>query len=513
MKLPELEAMRPRERRRFLKAMGALLGAWGAGPALRFAADEVSGGEAYAQAMAQSTLFLEVGLRDQWDQGHVMVAPGLATNAALRRGDEGTQAALFYGSGELREFAVNGTRAFLTADSAELAPHLDSIAFLDCNELAQGNIHGHESANPCRAPGRSYQQTAGKLPMFQNDPVSNFPQGCEAYYASTPTPATLHNFVSKQADPSLKNGMAFKGISRSIHTVYHHAAGLPGAELDRRQSRSALFAAYPDSVEDFNVLRTPQQAQAFTRILQRLDAKALADKQLALAAREGHLTTLTEAQKQLYVGQPRVIHVPLTAQEEALWGSGVPAQVAGGPSKAQLWEQMGWAHKLLSNGLARSVALEFDYLDHHGGRGESLVRTEAQQLARPLARLITQLKAQGLWERTLIAVYTVDGSRAVSADSYGNEGKNTVILAGGKIRGGYFGDLRVAGNSGAGHSYSYHAPDDSGAPGPGRTDGRDRTPGARVWRTVMKALGVSDAVCAQFPDVAQAAPLPFALKS
>src|SRR5690606_32894074 len=104
--------------------------------------------------------------------------------------------------------------------------------------------------------------------------------------------------------------------------------------------------------------------------------------------------------------------------------------------------------------------------------------------------------------------------REVKADSYGNAGKNTVILAGGKIRGGYFGDIRVAGDAGAGHDYSYHAPDlVTGAPGPGSGNNGGRVAGRHVWRTIMRALEIPDALCDRFPDVAGAAPMRFALRS
>lgn len=511
MKIPEIEAMSRLERRRFLKTLGVFLGAAAAGPSLRYACNELAGGAAFAQTAgaADQTYFIEIGLRDQWDQAHVMVAPGLATNGNLRRGINGNMAALYYGGGELRQRTVNGTQVFLTDDSAELEPHLNDIALIDSNELCDGPIHGHEGTNPLRSPGRAHEQTAGKLAVFSNDPTSNFPGGNDAHYSSTPTPATLHNYRQKQLDGALKNGFAFKGIARDIHTVYHFGAGLPGAELDRMQSKGQLFNAFPARVEDFNVVSKPEHASVIQRILKRVDGRYLAARKLSDAAKEGHTAALEEAKGRLYVQAPRVISLPITAAEEAYWRSGVPDQVAGGPVRAQPWEQAAYASKILSNDLARSIALEFEFVDQHGGRPEAMVRTMAQQASRPLARLITSLKAAGIWDRTLIAMYTVDGSRAVDADSYGNRGKNTLILAGGMIRGGYWGDIRVAGNSGSGHDYSYHGPDlTTGMP----TASESRLPSNRVWRTVMKALKVPDALCAQFPDVAGASALPFLLK-
>jgi hypothetical protein len=384
------------------------------------------------------------------------------------------------------------------------------VAMFDTCEVAVGAIHGHEAANPMRSPGRSYEQTSGKKPMFERDPVSNFPQGCEAYYSSTPTPASLHNYFQKSLDPSLKNGIAFKGISRLLHTVYHFAAGLPNAELDRKESKDALFAAFPDKLEDFNVLAKPEYADALSRILKRVDARYLAARKISDAGQGSHQAMLAEAPGRLYVGSPRLISLPLTTDEVAYWSPGVP----GGPSsKAQIWEQVAYAFKIISNNLASSVALEFDYVDLHGGRGESVVRTQAKQAAIPLARLIAQLKTAGIFDRTLIAMYTVDGSRSVKADSTGDEGKNSVILAGGMIRGGYYGDIRVASNTSVGHTYSYHSPDSvTGLPGQGFVDNGGRVSPAQMWRTVMKALKVPDSLCNQFPDVANVSPLSFALR-
>jgi arylsulfatase A-like enzyme len=83
----------------------------------------------------------------------------------------------------------------------------------------------------------------------------------------------------------------------------------------------------------------------------------------------------------------------------------------------------------------------------------------------PLVRLIESLKAAGLYENTLIAIYTLDGGRAPAANSSGGEGKSGLMLAGGMIQGGYYGDVGIAGDDGDGHVYSYSAPDPAtGAP-------------------------------------------------
>ena len=515
-KLHEIERMSPIQRRQFLKGMTAMLAALGADRAIRFACDEVAGGVAHAEGAQGSlpTYFIEIDLRDQWDHGHVMVAPGLATNGGLRRGSTANECALFAGAPELKKSVVNGTDVFLTNDSAALQPHLDHLAMIDCCEVAVGEIHGHEAANPMRSPGRTYTQGGGRLPMFNLDPVANFPQGCEAYYSSTPTPATLHNHHQKQIDPGARNGVAFKGISRSVHTTYHFAAGLPNAELDRLQSLDALYAAFPEKVEDLRVLETPEQADAFVRVLDRVDRRFLESKRYSAEIKDDHLAKLGASRKVLHPDKPKVINPRLAPAEIEFWKAGVPDQVAGGPVKAQIWESLGIVTKLVTNDLVRSVAVEFDFVDFHGGRPESLVRTMAQQISNPLARMIQKLKEANVFDRTVIAVFCVDGSREAKADSYGNAGKNTVLLAGGKIRGGYFGDIRVAGNAGVGHEFSYHAPDlVSGAPGPGATNNNGRIAGKHVYKTIMRALGVPDPLTNRFPDVNGAAPLSFVLRS
>lgn len=515
-RIHELERLPPIQRRRFLKWMGAALGAMGVDAGARFAFDEVGGGKAYAQSALekQPTYFVEINLRDQWDQGHVMVAPGLATFTNLRRGDRGDRAALFFGGDELRKYTVNGTDVYLTADSADLQPHLDHIAMVDCCEVGQGQIHGHESANPLRSPGRSYTQSAGKMPMFNLDPVSNFPQGCEAYYSSTPTPASLHNFRQKQIDPTLRNGIAIKGIGRTIHTAYHFAGNLRNAELDRIPSVATLHSAFPDKLEDLRILPSSQEADAFLKILDRVDNRFLQSRNFSSAAQENHVATLQESKGVLYKSEPRLISLPLTEAERTTFSAGVPPRGGGDAPKPHLWEQMAYATKIITNDLARSVALEFDYVDLHEIRGENDLRAQAKQISMPLARMIQAFKDAGIFDRTLIAVYCTDGSRSPAAGSYGDSGKNTVILAGGMIRGGYFGDVRVLNNQGDGHTYSYHAPDlTTGAPGVGVPGNGGRVPGAAVWRTVAKALRIPDELAGSFPDVASGATMRFALRS
>jgi hypothetical protein len=501
MKIDAIERMSPMQRRKFLRylALGAAAPAMPA--AVRLAIKEMAGGTAHAQA-PEGTYFIELCLRDQWDQGHVMVAPGLATHTSLRKGQNGDQAAVFFTADELQHHP--DYNVFLTADSLALAPHLDSIAMLDTCMPSLGAIHGHEGMNDVRSPGRNYTNSAGTMAVYSNDPVTNFPQGCEEFYGTVPTPATMHNFYSKSIDPLLRNGIAFKGISRSIHTAYHFGADLPGAELDRIRSKDQLFETFPAFVEDVNIVPTAEQANAVTQIMARLDRRFLERTGYLEAVRNNHSTNLLAAKDILYVAEPRVVTLPLTPEEETYWGTDVPGQMCTSGDtesfecddstvKAQIWEQTAYAVKLLRSGLTRSIALEFDYMDLHGFRPEIAVRTQAKQLSYPLARMIEQLKAAGIYDRTLIAVYTTDGSRSPAGNSYGDtaDAKNTVILAGGMIRGGYYGDFSVAGDTGDGHEYAHHAPDPvTGAPMAAARGREGRTSSADMWLTVMKALGV-----------------------
>ena len=135
------------------------------------------------------------------------------------------------------------------------------------------------------------------------------------------------------------------------------------------------------------------------------------------------------------------------------------------------------------------------------------------QAAKTLSRLIAKLKESGIWDRTLVAIYSTDGGRAPAAGSQGNEGKNTVVLAGGMIKGGYYGDVGIAGDDGDGHVYSYSAPDvGTGAPMAASTNNDGRMAGKYIWRTVAKALEIPDEEC-QFPDVADAGALSWLLKA
>lgn len=515
-KSPLTKPMNPIKRRRFMKLLGMAMAAPAIPAALRFAANEMAMGTAYAEEMAQKvpTYFIEINYRDQWDFGHVFVAPGLATANGLIRGEDGRKCAMYYGMDQLTREANN---IFLTPESLALRPHLDSIAMIETCELSVGEIHGHEAANALRSPGRGYNSGPGRGAMWEKEPERDHKQGNEHHYSSTPTPAVLHNYAQKQAFNGIRNGLTFKGISRA-HTCYHFDAGLPGADLDRFQSVNALLNAFPDNVEDYNILPTAQEAETLQRLMNRLDARFLKKYNYTQQVVANHNTQLTDAQRLIYVGEPKIFKLPLTQPEIDFWKAGVPDQRGHGPGmKANIWEQVAYAHKLIKADMVRSISLEFDYVDVHDRRTRDQMDVMTKQTVLPLVRLIQKLKEDGLYDRTLIAAYSLDGGRSPAANSAGNEGKNTVLLAGGMIKGGYYGDVRVAGRDGDGHTFSFHAPDvNTGQP---RNDGavnreRDKRIAAKhVWRTIMKAVDVPDSLATQFADTKDAKVLNWLIKT
>lgn len=507
---PRIESVHPLRRRGFLKLAGAMLGAPAIPAAVRFAVNEQLVGEAKAFGVEDSlpTYFVEINLRDQWDFMHVFVPPGLATHTGLMRGGSGDQCTLFYGPEQL---SAQPNNVYLTPDSVALQPHLDNIAVVEQFEICTGAIHGHESVNAMRSPGRSKQTAPGKAAVWENEPGFS-EQGNDYYYSSTPTPASLHNLRQKQLDPGLRNGVTLKYISRS-HTICHYGAGQADAELTRIQSVDQLFQTFPDTVEDLNILPTPEEAALLSSVMERVDERFFGRYGFAGSARTRHASNLTEAAGLWHTGEVKIVSMPLDDAERAYWGEGVPDQV-GDNKKANIWEQAAWAYKLLSNDVTRTVALEFDYLDVHETRGQDVMNKMGLQCALPLARLIESFKAAGIWERTTIAIFSADGGRAPAANSYGNSGKNTLVLAGGNVKGGYFGDVGVAGDNGNGHTYSYRAPDPvTGAPMAPVSDNSNRLDGAHAWRTVMKSLEIPDEMVGQYPDVAGHQPLGFMLNN
>ena len=533
----EIRGMSPTQRRRFLKLMGFALGGTAVPAALRFAFNDMAFGvkEAQAQAAAsEGTIFLEYNFRDQVDLMHVFVPPGIATYQNLVRGVNGAETSLFYMPADITK---GSDTQYLTPDSLELMPYLSDIAIIDTGEAAIGGVHGHEGGNGIRSPGRLMDGGAsGKMPMWLAD--GEHAAGSEELYTTTPTPSTIHNYYQKQLKPEMHNGYAFKGISRAKHSVYHFKASLPDGELDRIKSKDDLTATFPAVATDASLVPSAGEAELLVRMLTASDTR-LFNRRYAAEAGVSHLQQLKESRQILHVDNPTVVSVPLTPEETDLWKTGIPNQqctegdvvakdcgmdeasaVGGGHVKAQIWEQFGHATKILGSGATRTAALEFDFMDLHGDgvRIESVLQTQAHQSARPLARAIKYFKDIGVWHRTLIAIYTLDGSREPRANSYGDNGKGTVVLAGGMIKGGYYGDIRPVKDLGTGHEFGYVKADTvTGLPTtPVVTNWSDktmRTPSADIWLTVMKALGIPDDVARQFPDVAQGQVLQYLLKT
>jgi len=526
-----VRALSPAERRRFLQVLGAVLAAPFVPAATRYAARELAVSEAYAQELETATLFLEFNFRDQVDLMHVMVPPSIVRYPNRSVGVNGAELSMFAPQSELKEYPNN---VFLTNDSLELAPHVDSIAMLDTGEPGIGNVHGHEAGNGMRSPGRVMDGGAsGKQPMYLIDAPTEGSNGAgsEKLFSRSPTPASFHNYYQKQLTTDLSNGFAFKGISRFKHSVYHFGAGLPGAELTRLKTRTELFAIYDAVFMGF--VPPPEQNQLVQDIL----------GHVGLPYRKASGPGYEALKERFHLLDARhVTGLELTPEEATRWREGVPSQKctsgclsvydcgedpnvdpnSDGFVKAQIWEQFAYASKLFRAGGVNSIALEFDHMDltGNGSRPENVQRTYAQQVARPLARLITDLKAAGLYERTLIAVYTLDGSRKPDAESYGNDGKGTVLLAGGRVRGGYYGDILITSDLPTrGHTYAFRPPDPAtGELLPAVSNWSDlaaRTPSGAVWRTVVKAMGIPEAeYVGKFdPLIDDAVAMDFMLKS
>jgi hypothetical protein len=552
--MPLLSDLPEPARRRFLKRLGMAMAAPAVPAGLRYAVNELLIGEAHAQAAGTPTYFIEINLRDQQDLGSIFVPPGIAKYTDLQRGDCGSKVSLFFGQNELKGLPNN---VYLTPDSAELEPHVGSIAYIDLFELTAGSVHYHQSANRTRAPDCSLDvKKPGQIEMWNLDkPLYSFPTGTEKYHCAIPTPATMHNYYQKKIGFG-RNGIAFKGISRQKHAIYHCAGALPNtAELDRMVDKNAVYKAFGGGggvTVPPAYIPTGDEVELLARILGKVDPALLRRQGYGQKAIDDHLLLLGEAKARLKPVAPMMpvpggpppmeTSVALTAEDEVYWKTGVPEQDSKGmtivpglktiqdgdtPRKVnfQGWEQYALAWKLIASGQARSVAIECEFIDWHDTRPEGNMKAYTYCTARPLARLINKLKGAGLYKNTLIAVYTTDGSRAPNANSSGDQGKNTVILAGGMLegKGGYYGDIGVASASGAGsacgagHSFVYKLPDlATGAPTGGMAMGgarEPRIPGGTIYKTVMRLLGVPDSELAQWPEVASARALDFLLKA
>jgi hypothetical protein len=508
MKFEEFENMAPNERREFLKALSLFTLFPFAPSGLKEACQEILlGKKAYAQSAVLPRYFIEINLRDQFDWTHLFVPPGIATGN-ITRGFSGDQVGLAQSQDSLVQ---EGNNFYLPDEGQVLRPHLDDIAVLETCELSVGPIHGHEGGNATRSPGRGYNSGPGREKMYLKDPNSKL-SGNGDHYSSSPTPANIHNYVCKKADPSLKNGVIYKGISRSIHTVYHYSGNLAGADPDRYQSTSDLEKAFSTSGNGGATPNYSRFSNQITQLIKKVDKNYLNNFRYDGNAHSDHEKQLQGVQKRLAStgpgGLPANFQLALSSAERNHWRSDFPETGRGG-SKAWLWEQAGLATKLITNDIVRTVALEFDYVDVHGDRPEKLFRAQAKQVSNPLSKMIEALKTAGIWNETVVAIFTTDGGRGLEANSFGSKGKNGAILAGGQIKGGYYGNVTNQGTK-----YFYHRPDDSGRPIANGVSGNDkRVAGRDLWMTLMQALRMDMNLARSFPDTKDAKILDYMLKS
>lgn len=522
-KVTEFEEMGLVERRDFLKMATAMLSAPFMPNALNYAVHELLIGEAKAADLMSNlpTFFLEVNVRDQWDFGHLFVPPWVGQNYNNIR----SQVAVF-------DTPVPERANFwVTADTQELRPHLDDIAVMELGECPlPGNqsVHGHEAGNPLRSPGRvkaGDAGSAGKLPM---DNADRRPQdsGNEPLVSSSPTPLILHNHANRTATPGARNGILIRStIRQGTQTFYHFAGNLLNAQVDRYFDPATLMRNF-SNITPTQPTQNPTTLQKHTSLISSLIKKVdeRFARQVALAAREkqqhdGYLTNFGASAQQPAAPPAQPFSLPLTTAEREYWTRDVPGQmICGGDDsnscsavrkEFNIGELFGYAFKLFQGDIVRSVGLDFDFHDVHGPRNSFVVRTQAVQSGRPLARFITACKEAGIWDRTVVAMYTLDGSRSITPDSYGDNSKNSIVLAGGRVKGGYYGDIRLSGGT-----PMYHRPDDTGAPvATGQRDRAGRVPAADIYKTVATAMRVPTATIDGLADVRGGKILQYMLKA
>lgn len=515
-KLDHLNEMSPVERRDFLKLVSGFLSIPMINGGSKNALIEMLvGQEAYAQALAPMN-FLEVNLRDQWDLGSLFVPPSVAQNFANIR----SRLALFDQPIQER----NGF--YLTPQAAELRPHLDDIAVMEIGECPlPGNtsVHGHEAGNPLRSPGRSKTGGAGRFDMASVDKrPNNRAEGNEILYSSTPTPMVLHNYYQKSITPSIANAVLMRSTLRAdVHTYYHYEAGLTNAQPDRYFDKATFLSRLGTVAPPAPILSNLQKHGALiARFLKRLDDSYL-NRVLASATQKTQHGAKTDSLGGLLASPVAApTNLNLSAAELAYWRQGIGEQVVCpgddassctvGTTKWHAGELFASATKLIQSGRVRTVGIDFDMTDIHTNRTPFVMYTQAQQSGMTLARMIQTLKASGHWQNTIIAMYTLDGSRSPLLSSTGEDSKNSILLAGGKIKGGYYGDIQV---STAG-TVTYRRPGDNGLPIAVGTTGREmRVPAADVYKTVLSAAGVPMSVLDSFPDVRPGKILSYMMKA
>lgn len=509
MKFDALEKMAPNERREFLKFVAALIALPIVSPRTREAiAEVILGSPAHAQGTGPMN-FLEICFRDQWDFQCLFVPPGVAAAYA------NVQGRLPPAGAPIQE----RLGFYVTPNAAELRPHLDDIAVMELGEVCVGSVHAHEAANPLRSPGRSYTQTAGKIDMATVDKrPGGRVAGNEVYYSSSPTPAILHNYYSKLTTPTLTNGVILRSTLRAdVHTYYHFEGNLANAQADRYFDRSTFLNRFGNTTVSPTLTSAQKHGALIAQFVKRLDDAYLA-RALANTARPKQGANADALQTLFNNSTAPPLSLQLTATEESYWKNGVGEQVVCPGDDAQQctvqpgkWhpsELFAYAGKLFLSGRVRTVAIDLDMTDVHTNRTKFMMDTQAAQSGKTLARLITFLKNNNLWSNTVIAMYTLDGSRGMDSNTTGQDTKNAVVLAGGKIRGGYYGDIRFTNGS-----FYYHRPDDAGNPvATGTTGAGQRVPAADIYKTVLSAAGVPLATIDGFSDARPGKVLNYMLK-
>lgn len=513
-KVDDFEKMTPLERREFLKYLSGAFALPFLFDGLKLDIFESLVGQAHAQTLMASPInMIEVNFRDQWDFGSVFVAPGIATNYENAKAKG---APLF----SLPTKEINNF--YLSPEAAELRPHLDHIAVMELGECVLGgneSIHGHEAGNPLRSPGRVKNAALGKKAM---DTVDRRPQdgGNEPLFSSSPTPIILHNYYQKQLSSQLRNGILMRSSVRpGTHTFYHFEGNLANAQVDRYFDRNTLLKAFETTTQTVTNQTTLQKYGAIiSRLLKKSDqgyltrlGKDTADHNAKLTSLEGRFgIPMTQANFSL-------AH---DATQMNYWKQGIPeAQECPGDNAAacfgrtDLWnigEIFGYAAKLFQAEKVRSIGIDFNMFDVHTNRTAYLMSTQAKQTALSLARFIAASKAAGQWEKTLIVMFTTDGSRSPMSSSTGENSKNGVVLAGGMIKGGYYGDIRLGSN------FTYHRPDDNGLPiavGVNEGTRTQRVAAADIYKTIAQAAGLPTSLTDQFPDIKNGKVLTYMLRS
>ncbi len=514
MKNNIFNSMHPNERRQFLRQASTLLALPLFDASFRASFWDQIGIAHGADTTAEPRYFLEVNFRDQWDFGGAFLAPGVA--AAV---------------GQSSNIAVFGTPVkatndfFLTPEAAEIAPHLDSVAMMEIGENCIGTIHHHEAGNAMRSPGRSYNEGAGKKDMASTDKrPGGRSGGNEVLFSSSPTPAILHNAACRAANPNLRKGMIIRSSVRAdTHTFYHFEGNLADAQPDRFFDRKTLLQSFTQPLMQSQNSILTAQSPAILNLIKRLDRRYFTEieRQTDQAVHENRLAKVN------FAANMSTFNLKMTPEEMAQWSDSIPGQFSCPDNSAEscvvdsaasfnLGEMFGYAAKLFISDTVRSLAIDFDFHDVHTARSPLMLKTQGMQTAKPLARLIKALKDAGIYDRTVIAMYTLDGSRSPTRESTGYFSKNAFILAGGGIKGGYFGDIR---NSGGG--WTYHRPDDNGKPiANGISDGNEneaenkskRVSGQDIYKTIATASGVPAKMIESLPDVKNGKILSYLMK-